>query len=85
MAESDSHGRGWQGQFSHIHDRVPHLRVLAAVVAGEEQAVHGLLRAGQGSQVPVGGNPHGLTGVAGIVCKIDGLCHDGSKGNHYVH
>jgi hypothetical protein len=69
-------GRGRQGQVGHILDVRFNFGLLAAVSPGDEQAVHGLLRAGQGSQVPVEGNADGITGLAGIVREIDGLCHD---------
>jgi hypothetical protein len=61
----------------HIFDVPFNFGFLAAVPAGEVQAVHGLLRAGQGSQVPVAGDADGITGFAGVVRETDGLCHDG--------
>jgi hypothetical protein len=56
-------GRGRQGQVSHIFDVRFDLGLLRAVPAGEEQAVHGLVRAGQGSQVSVEGDADGITGA----------------------
>jgi hypothetical protein len=70
-------GRGRQGQVGHILDVRFNFGFLAAVSPGEEQAVHGLLCAGQGSQVPVEGHADGITGLAGILRKTDGFRHDG--------
>jgi hypothetical protein len=47
--------------------------------------LHGLLRAGQGGQVPVEGDSDGVAGLAGVVCRPDELCPEWSIGHHYVH
>jgi hypothetical protein len=73
-------GRGRQGQVGNIFDVQFDLGLLAAVPPGEEQAVHGLLCAKQGSQVPVECDADGITGLTGVVRETDGLRHDGVKG-----
>jgi hypothetical protein len=70
-------GRGRQSEVGYIFDVQFNFRLLAAVSPGEEQTEQSLLRAGQGSQVLVEGHAYGITGLAGVVCKTDGLRHDG--------
>jgi hypothetical protein len=48
-------------------------------------AFSGLLRARQGSQVPVEGHADGITGIASVVRETDEFCHDGGKKHDYVH
>jgi hypothetical protein len=78
-------GRGRQVEVGNIFDMRFDIRLLATKSPGEEQAVHGLLRARQGGQVPVEGHADGVTGLAGVVRETDGLHHDGGEGHHYVH
>jgi hypothetical protein len=69
--------RGRQIEVGNIFDVRFNFQLLATKSPGEKQAVHGLLRARQGSQVPVEGHADGVTRLAGVVCETDGICHDG--------
>jgi hypothetical protein len=73
-------GRDWKIEVGDIFDLRFDIRLLATISPGEKQAVHCLLRARQGSQVPVEGQADGVTGLASVVRETDGFRHDGVKG-----
>jgi hypothetical protein len=56
-------GRGRQVEVGDIFDVQFNFGLLATKSPGEEQAVHSLLRARQGGQVPVEGHADGFTGL----------------------
>jgi hypothetical protein len=69
----------------YFFDVLFNFRLLATISPGEEQTVHGLLRARQGNQVPVEDHANGIAGLACVLRETHGFCHDGGKRHHYVH
>jgi hypothetical protein len=78
-------GQGRQVEVADIFDVRFNFGLLATISPGEEQTVHGLLGARQGSQVPVEGHALGMAGLTGIARETYGFHHDGGERHHHIY